>query len=112
MLFSDSPDPHEPLKAGYEKKDANLKGVLIVTLLSILFVVLAIVALQNFFVATEEQIVNQVVLQPESAALRELRARETDQLSSYAVLDSARGIYRIPIDRAMKLLADEDYDKK
>ncbi len=82
---------------------------MIVSLVSVFVIVVAIVALQNYYVATQEALTEELVLRPESSALRELRARETSELSSYGVIDQEKGVYRIPIERAMKLLAEEAY---
>jgi len=46
------------------------------------------------------------------AELRELRAAEEKKLNSYKVLDAANNKYQIPIDRAMKLIADEAFEKR
>jgi hypothetical protein len=94
---------------GYEKRDANLKGVAIVSLAGALFLILSVVFVDDIFVLTKEQIIFDTVLRPESVPLRDLRAREDEVLHSYKQLDSAAGVYQIPIDRAMQLQADEAY---
>jgi hypothetical protein len=38
----------------------------------------------------------------------ELRERETEELNSYELLDEEKGIYRIPIKRAMELIVEEE----
>jgi hypothetical protein len=94
---------------GYEKKDINVTKVFLFVGLSAVFLLVAILFLNNYFTsATEEQIYN-AVLKPESVTLRELRAREDETLNSYKRLDSAKGIYQIPIERAMKVMADEAF---
>ena len=97
---------------GYEEKDTSTRGILIVALMSIIVVVVAVILTNELFIATREELVEEMVLRPESAALRDLRAREAALLFSYDVVDSAGGIYRIPIDRAMKLMAEEAYAKQ
>jgi hypothetical protein len=52
------------------------------------------------------------VLKPESAPLRDLRAREMETLTTYKVLDPVKSVYRIPISRAMELMADEAYQEQ
>jgi hypothetical protein len=42
-----------------------------------------------------------------AAELREMREVEDGVLSSYAWIDKERGIVRIPVDRAMELLAEK-----
>ena len=104
-----SPESTSHGSGGYEKKDTSARGILIVAIISVVIVVLSVVLTNELFIATREELVDEMVLQPESAALRDLRAREGATLYSYDVVDSTQGIYRIPIDRAMKLMAEEAY---
>jgi hypothetical protein len=64
------------------------------------------------FLSTSEELVDQTVYKPQSTAIRELRAREAEELNSYKLLDPNKKIYQIPIDRAIKLMADEAYMKR
>ncbi|RJP82568.1 MAG: hypothetical protein C4524_00560 [Candidatus Zixiibacteriota bacterium] len=96
----------------YERRDANLRGVLIIAGVSSVILIVSLVVVWNLFIATREELVQEVVLAPESAALRELRTREDQVLYGYGLTDSAAGIYRIPIDRAMQLLAEEAYARQ
>lgn len=107
--MADMSHDHHGARFGYEKRDANLKGITIVSLAGVLLLILAIVFVDDIFVLTKEQIIYETVLRPESVPLRDLRAREDEVLYSYKKLDSAGGVYQIPIDRAMQVLADEAY---
>jgi hypothetical protein len=51
-------------------------------------------------------------LKPENNLLRDVRQREEGALNSYKVIDEKKGIYQIPISEAMKIIADEAYQKK
>jgi len=95
--------------SGYERRDANLKMILFISLAGIVFIVASVIVIDVVFVAEKEEIIYETVLKPESAALRDLRAREDEVLNSYKLLDTARGVYQIPIDRAMDLVANEAY---
>lgn len=44
--------------------------------------------------------------------LREAEAQADRLLEQYGVIDEAQGIYRIPIDRAMELMANEAYTNR
>jgi NADH:ubiquinone oxidoreductase subunit 4 (subunit M) len=99
----------EHADVGYEKRDVNLPLLIIVSVLTLVVIVAALVLLSQYFVTAKEKVVYEMVLQPESSALRELRARETEILNSYKLLDSTKGVYRIPISRAMELMAEETY---
>ncbi len=95
--------------AGYEKRDVNLLKVLLWTLLSAAFVVVCLIGLNDYFLVTTEEVVFEAVLKPQSSELRELQARDTQVLSNYGVVDASKGVYHIPIKRAMRLLAEEAF---
>ena len=97
---------------GYEKRDAVVWRIAVVGVASVVIVALLVVAAKELFVSMREEIVYEAALKPESPQLRELRARETERLTTYGVVDSAQGIYRIPIERAMELAAREGYENR
>jgi hypothetical protein len=107
--MSDNNINHQSNNSGYEKSDLRVNKVVIYGVIAVIVFVAIIVFLMDYFVTTREEIVYETVLKPESAALRDLRAREGEILNSYQVLDSVNDVYRIPIERAMKLIAEEDY---
>lgn len=107
--MSSSGHDHHGESFKYEKRDANLKVIGLVTAATALFVILSVIVVDNIFVLTKEQIIYDTVLKPESISYRDLRAREDEVLNAYKVVDAAKGIYQIPIDRAMQLVADEAY---
>ena len=98
-----------PSGGGYEKQDVNLLKIALFGILGIIILIIVVILLVNYFTLIQEQVIYQEVLRPESSALRDLRVRETEELNSFAVLDSAKGLYRIPVERAMALLADEAF---
>ncbi|GAB4315802.1 MAG: hypothetical protein Kow0074_03570 [Candidatus Zixiibacteriota bacterium] len=104
--------PDHSADIGYEKSDVNVGRMLVVAALAIVFTLMVVVFMNELFVFEKEQLVQEMVLSPESKALRELRAREDRELHSYGVIDTANGVYRIPIDRAMKLMADEAFQER
>jgi hypothetical protein len=100
-------DHHDHEPSGYEKKDANVGRIILYGILGVFVTMAVVVFIVDFFVTTREQIVYEAVLQPESAALRALRTREAEALGVYRVVDSAAGVYRIPIEQAMEVMARE-----
>jgi len=92
---------------GYDRQDPNVRfiaalgGVLIVVLIAAVF------GVQYYHDLLYEQQVFVRVLEPESKELLDLRAREDEQLMTYRYLDREAGTVRIPIDRAIELLAKE-----
>lgn len=103
-----SEQPHESgHPSGYEKRDASVRGVLITALVVVVLIVVALVGLWDYFVATREEIVYEQTLRPASQQLIELQKLEDSILIHYEFIDSISGRYRIPIARAMELMADE-----
>jgi len=92
---------------GYEKKDVNAKMIIGVGLSSVLILIIIFVVLSDYFTVMETEAVYQAQLKPESVTLKELRAEDEKILTTYKVIDAEKGVYRIPIERAMHLLAEE-----
>ena len=97
---------------GYEKSDVNLKKVFLYGILGIIFLIIVIIFVVDQFTAVKEEVIYEQVLRPESAPLRELRAREIEELGSYKLLNPTDSVFRIPIERAKQLMADEAYRKR
>ena len=98
--------------SGYEKKDINVIRVIGIGLTAIILIVAAIVLLDEYFISAREKLMYEIVLRPESTKLRELKAREIEVLNSYELLDAHKEIYRIPLERAMKVLAEKEYQSR
>ena len=94
----------------YEKKDVNLVSVFGLSAIFIIVLVVILVFLIDYFVKSKEEIVYETQLKPESIELKDLFAAEKEKLSGYKILDQDKGIYQIPIDQAMELLAREASD--
>ena len=95
----------------YEKRDVNVSKIVGFAVVIVVFLVAVIVFLNEFFIYEVENIKEErdsVV----STQLRDLRAAEEETLNSYKVLNADKDKYQIPIDRAMKLMADEAYAKQ
>lgn len=94
---------------GYEVRDIGWHTLLWIGALIVFGVIIFVVVLDSYFTIAKEKELYEQVLKPESAELRELRAEEHKKLHSYGQIDAQKGIYQIPIDRAMELLAEEDF---
>lgn len=99
-------------KNGYEKKDVKVFAIIGYAATIIAFLVVVIIFLNDYFIAAKEEMVYNVYLKPESSEIRDIRARETEILTTYKVLNADLGIYRIPIDLAMQLLAEEHFQDR
>lgn len=96
----------------YEVRDISWLTLLWMGALIIGGLVVIVIMLDSYFSLAKEQEVYELVLKPESTQLRELRAQEQQTLTSYDVIDKQKGVYRIPIDRAMQLVADESFQAR
>lgn len=97
---------------GYEKSDVSMRSLFLWAGAVLASLVLIVIILNSIFISTKEVEVYNSVLKPESAELRDLRARETEILNSYEIIDEQEGVVQIPIERAMQLLADEAFKEQ
>ena len=95
----------------YERRDVNPRKIMIATVSLLAVVIVMIFGVAELFMMTVDQQVTDAVLKPPSAQLRDIRVKEQEVLNNYKILDSAKGIYQIPIARAMELAAEEAYQK-
>ena len=93
--------------AGYEKRDVNIFMVIGLSVILVVLLIVILVFLIDYFVDTKEQMIYEAQLQPESVDLKILMDAGQEELTSFKILDAERGVYRIPIDRAMELLVKE-----
>ncbi len=96
------------LESGYEKSDVELKKLFPLTATVLIFLVISIVLLNDFLIRSEEQQYYESVLKPKSQELMEVRQRADSLLSSYGRDELDLDVYRIPIDRAMQKLVEEN----
>lgn len=96
-------------KSGYEKLDINVPFIIGIAFVTIIILLILLVALNDYFIAEKEQMVYELQLKPESTELRTINAFENEILNEYKILDANKGIYRIPIERAMKLMVEENF---
>ena len=93
---------------GYEKKDVKISKIITYTVVLVILFVAILIFLNEYFLYSSEEVYYENVLAPQSAQLQEVRAREDELLTQYKVIDAQKGIYRIPIERAMQLIADDN----
>lgn len=93
---------------GYDRHDINVRWVAAVAIIVIIVIAGSVLALFEYFAYEKERQIYELVLKPESEMLLELRALEEKTLSTYELKDTVTGIYRIPIDSAIQLMADEN----
>jgi hypothetical protein len=102
-------DHHGSGSSGYETRDVNVTKIALLSLATIALLIVVVVFVVDHFNVVTEKIIEEVVLSPQSVELRELRTREAEELGSYKLLEAEAGRYRIPIERALQLMAEEAY---
>ena len=100
---------HGSGSSGYETRDVNVTKIALYSLLTIAFLLVVVVFVVDYFNVVTEEVIEEVVLSPQSVELRELRTREAEELGSYKLLDADSGRYRIPIERALQLVAEDAF---
>lgn len=93
--------------SGYEKSDINVRMVIMWAAIVILFLVIALISVNDWFIKTKDDLYKEMVLEPQNQQLIDLRAHEDSVLTSYGMSDSLPGVYHIPIDSAMKQIAEK-----
>ncbi len=92
---------------GYERRDINIKKVLLAAAMITGTLLIMLIMLNEMFMIVKEDIVYQQFLSPESERLNRINAREDSLLNSYGVIDEEQGKYRIPVEKAMEVIAEE-----
>lgn len=107
-----SHDSHSHGSTGYEKKDVNVPLVLWISAAVAVLIVLSVLFVQQYVTMQAESAAYEIRLKPENPQLLELRAHEDAALVATKVLDSTKGIYQIPIERAIELTIEQYKDDR
>lgn len=91
----------------YDHRDARAGLIAAVSGAILALLVVMIIGVYWLYVVTYERIDQQVYSGAPSKELMAIREREEENLHRYSFIDKDRGIVRIPIDRAMDILAAE-----
>lgn len=101
------PPKEDSLTLGYDRSEPLTIPILlnIVAIIVILAIVLSGVTF--YFHAYRDRVIEETQLTPVSQDLLDLRAKEDQLLNSYGIADKAAGTVRMPVSRAMELVAAE-----
>jgi hypothetical protein len=99
------------MSAGYEKKDVSIRSLAIGIAGIVILIVVFLVFLRGYFVINYEKSLVQERIDNPPQELNEILEKDKKLLSNYSVLDVDKGIYQIPIDRAMDLVV-KDYKSR
>jgi len=106
-MSADHIDKPGETREGYDHHDAKAGAVALWSVATILILVASVVVMYWLTTVTEEQQYETNVGKPLWQVSQETKAREDEQLYHYGYIDKGKGVVRIPIDRAMQLVADE-----
>jgi hypothetical protein len=90
---------------GYDKQAVSLGRVVFIAMVSLIILVLVSIGGRTAFIIAKEKVYTEQVLKQKSDILIELEEHESEVLTSYGVVDAENGIYRIPIEEAMDIIA-------
>lgn len=95
------------------ERDRVEAGQIIGIALAVLFaIVTAIIVLFQWVTVREEATYQAVVEGAEYPELRQVEASAAEKLGQYGVVDGGEGVYRIPIERAMELIVNENFQEQ
>jgi hypothetical protein len=94
----------------HQEEDPRNLLIVAVGLGSVVTIVGIMFGLYSYYATIRNDFYHQRVQAVQSPELRELREREARTLSSYAYLNPEKTRVRIPVDQAMKLLAQKGRD--
>ena len=106
--------PAEHGEVRYEQRDVRMRPLLAAVAALGAMVGIAVLAMAGLFGLLADQSQREPLALPSSSQppiegqLDQLRAQEEEVLTEYAWVDRQQGIVRIPIERAMKLMASEE----
>jgi hypothetical protein len=95
---------------GYETKDARAIPLLMFgvgLIIALIVVELLMLVFYGLFIAERPKTINEPAESNIYEQLRELHRTEDTTLSSYAWVDREKGVVRIPIERAIDLVAEK-----
>ncbi len=104
--------PIEPNNPGFDTAEVNARSVTIFLVVTVVMLVVVIGGVQFYFDSLHDREFYEKVQAPVADDLRDLRAREDGQLGSYGYVNKDAGIVRLPVSRAMELLAKEAAEGK
>ncbi len=102
--------PKHGLEVGFEDEGVNIRKIIIIGVLSFAIFIGILSFLDDLFAVAREDEVQAVDLSVPSQQLQEMRDHESAVLHGYKLLDSTKAVYRVPIDRAMRIVAEEAFN--
>jgi hypothetical protein len=89
-----------------KRRELDMTATFVVALVGTLLVIAIVVALQALYYRTEEKLYDEAYAKP-VLQVRKVKDEQLQLLASYSLPDRDKGRIRIPIDRAMEIVARE-----
>lgn len=99
--------PHE-----YDHSEPQYSVISILGVLTVVLLIVVGIGIQQYYDRTEESLIHNTVLTQPNWVLQDLRNKENWELTHYGQYDKTKGTMRLPIDQAMKLVAEEAASSK
>lgn len=91
----------------YEHQEPKNPLIAFLLIISCIFVVAVCAFLSWMFIVARDNEYNRKINQATYTDLQNLRKAEDTKLGGYQYLDQDKGVVRIPVERAMQLMAEE-----
>lgn len=99
--------PHAAADVDYDRREPRSGLIAIISFTTIVVLIGMILGIYWLYVVVYERVDADQYSGAPSRELEAIQAREADQLYKYAYIDKEKGVIRIPVDRAMELIAAE-----
>lgn len=100
------------IAAGVESENMDATGIVrVVFAVAALVVVIVIAVFQIVNLEVQDVRLATASAAMEAGTLKDLQLAAIQKLNRYEPVAGVDGVFRIPIDRAMELMADESYDR-
>ncbi len=91
----------------FDRRDAKSGTIAIVSIVSILVLIGLVVGVDYLFTVTFEQVEHEQFSAVASKELIAIHEREDEQLHKYGYINKEKGIVRLPVERALRLVEEE-----
>lgn len=100
-------EQHGAVEAGYDRREPRSGLIAAVSVATLALLIAMILGVYWLYVVAYERVDAAQYSGVSSQELEALHAREADQLYKYAYIDKEKGVVRLPVDRAMEIVAAE-----
>lgn len=99
--------PHGDHPLSYDHSEPKTRTIAIYMAVTVVLLALIGIAIQGYYDQLYARDEYERVLSQDNWALRDLRNKEQWELSHYGYVDKSKGTVRIPVEEAMKLVAQD-----